>query len=180
LCGFIVVFVWRLVESCGAHLPCEGEAARMVAVFVRFNSLPKGTIKMVAIQIEYEGELHCKAVHGPSGTELSTDAPTDNQGRGESFSPTDLLATALGTCMLTVMGIMARTLAIDIGGTTATVEKQMTAAPPRMIESLTVKIHVPHSLSAEDRQKLEAAAHTCPVHKSLHPSVKTPIEFSYS
>jgi putative redox protein len=134
---------------------------------------------MVAIQIEYQGELHCKAVHGPSGTELNTDAPKDNQGRGESFSPTDLVATALGTCMLTIMGIMARTLTIDIAGTTAIVEKEMTDAAPRMIKRLTVKINVPHSLSPEDQQKLERAAHTCPVHKSLHPDVQTPIEFTW-
>jgi putative redox protein len=134
---------------------------------------------MVAIQFEYEGDLHCKAVHGPSGTELNTDAPKDNQGRGESFSPTDLVATALGTCMLTVMGIMARTLNVDIAGTTATVEKEMTTTPPRMIERLTVKIHVPHSLTVENKQKLERAVHTCPVHKSLHPNVQTPIEFTW-
>src|SRR5580658_1461254 len=101
---------------------------------------------MVAINIEYQGDLHCKAVHGPSGTGLNTDAPKDSQGRGESFSPTDLVATALGSCMLSVMGIMARTLNIDITGTTASVEKRMTTAPQRMIESLTVKIRVPHSL----------------------------------
>ena len=134
---------------------------------------------MVAIQVEYQGDLHCKAVHGPSGTELNTDAPKDNQGRGESFSPTDLVATALGTCMLTIMGIMARTLEIDIAGTTATVEKEMTAAAPRMIQSLTVNIHVPHAISPENQQKLVRAAHTCPVHKSLHPEVQTPIEFTW-
>jgi putative redox protein len=134
---------------------------------------------MVAIQVEYQGDLHCKAVHGPSATELSTDAPTDNQGRGESFSPTDLVATALGTCMLTVMGIMARALQIDLAGTTATVEKEMTASAPRMIKSLAVKIHVPHSITPENQQKLERAAHTCPVHKSLHPDVETPIDFTW-
>ena len=132
---------------------------------------------MVAIQLEYQGDLHCKAVHGPSGTELNTDAPKDNQGRGESFSPTDLVATALGTCMLTVMGITARTLNIDLAGTTATVEKEMTTTPPRMIASLSVRIRVPHSLSPENKEKLERAAHTCPVHKSLHPNVQAPIEF---
>jgi len=132
---------------------------------------------MVAIQLEYQGDLHCKAVHGPSGTELNTDAPKDNQGRGESFSPTDLVATALGTCMLTVMGITARTLNIDLAGTTATVEKEMTTTPPRMIASLSVRIRVPHSLSPENKQKLERAARTCPVHKSLHPNVQAPIEF---
>lgn len=133
---------------------------------------------MVAIQMEYQGDLHCKAVHGPSRTELNTDAPKDNQGRGESFSPTDLVATALGTCMLSVMGIMARTLNIDITGSTAIVEKEMSNTP-RMIASLAVKIHVPHSLSTENQQKLERAAYTCPVHKSLHPDVKAPIEFTW-
>jgi putative redox protein len=134
---------------------------------------------MVAIQIEYQGDLHCKAVHGPSATELTTDAPTDNQGRGESFSPTDLVATALGTCMLTVMGIMARTLALDISGSRAIVEKEMTATPPRMIASLAVQIHVPHSVSPENKLKLERTAHTCPVHKSLHPDVHAPISFTW-
>lgn len=134
---------------------------------------------MVAIQVEYEGDLHCKAVHGPSGSELTTDAPTDNQGRGESFSPTDLVATALGTCMLTVMGIMARTLNIDISGATATVEKEMTSSAPRRIERLSVKIRVPQAHSAENRAKLERAVHTCPVHRSLNPDVEIPIEFSW-
>lgn len=134
---------------------------------------------MVNIQLEYQGDLHCKATHGPSGTELSTDAPKDNQGRGESFSPTDLVATALGSCMLTILGIAARTQNIDISGATADVVKEMTAAPPRRIERLAVKIHVPHAPSLEDREKLERAAHACPVHKSLHPDVQTQIEFNW-
>lgn len=134
---------------------------------------------MVAIQIEYEGDLHCKAVHGPSATELNTDAPKDNQGRGESFSPTDLVATALATCMLTTMGILARTQGIDIAGATATVQKEMTASAPRMIQSLAVKIHMPHVLTPENQQKLERAAHTCPVYRSLHPDIQTPTEFTW-
>jgi putative redox protein len=134
---------------------------------------------MVSIHFEYQGDLHCKATHSPSGAELNTDAPKDNQGRGESFSPTDLVATALGTCMLTVMGIAARTLHIDISGATASVEKEMTAAPPRRIQSLKVKIHVPQALSEVDREKLKRAAHTCPVHKSLHPDVDIPIDFTW-
>ena len=132
---------------------------------------------MVSIQMEYQGDLHCVAVHGPSGTVLNTDAPKDNQGRGESFSPTDLVATALGTCILTTMGILARTLGIDITGATATVDKEMTSAPPRRIERLTVKIHMPHAVSEENQLKLERAAHTCPVEKSLHPDVELPISF---
>jgi putative redox protein len=129
--------------------------------------------------MEYLGDLHCKAVHGPSGTELDTDAPKDNQGRGESFSPTDLVATAMGTCILTTMGIMARTLGIEIAGAKMTVEKVMTAAPPRMIQSLAARIHIPHQISPENRTKLERAAHTCPVHRSLHPDVQKPIEFTW-
>lgn len=134
---------------------------------------------MVAIALEYQGDLHCRAVHGPSGTEITTDAPKDNQGRGESFSPTDLVATALGSCMLTVMGIMARTLDLDIKGATATVEKEMATAPVRRIQRLAVNIHVPHAVSEENRLRLERAAHTCPVHKSLHPDVEAPISFTW-
>ncbi|MFC5863381.1 OsmC family protein [Acidicapsa dinghuensis] len=135
---------------------------------------------MVSIELEYQGDLHCKAVHGPSGTMLTTDAPKDNQGRGESFSPTDLVAAALGSCILTVMGIMARTLEIELAGTTATVEKEMANVPVRMIHTLRVKIHVPHVVSAENRVKLERATHTCPVHRSLHPDVQKPIEFVWA
>lgn len=134
---------------------------------------------MVTIQVEYQGDLHCNAVHGPSHAQLATDAPADNHGRGESFSPTDLVATALGSCMLTVMGILAQTLKIDIAGATATVEKEMSGTAPRRIQSLKVRIHVPHPLDAETRQKLERAAHTCPVHKSLHPDIHIPIEFMW-
>lgn len=134
---------------------------------------------MVSINVEYQGDLHCGAVHTPSGTVLATDAPKDNQGRGESFSPTDLVATALGTCMLTTMGILARTLNIDIDGATARVDKEMASSPLRMIRQLTVKIHVPRRVSQEDRAKLERAALTCPVAKTLNPSVEMPTEFTW-
>ena len=134
---------------------------------------------MVTIHLEYEGDLHCAAVHGPSGTALNTDAPKDNQGRGESFSPTDLVATALGSCILTTMAIAARTHNLDLTGITASVDKEMSTTAPRRIATLAVKIHVPHSLSPQDRQRLERAAHTCPVHKSLHPDVQSPIDFTW-
>jgi putative redox protein len=134
---------------------------------------------MVAIEVEYEGDLHCRSVHGPSGTELNTDAPKDNQGRAESFSPTDLVATALGTCMLTTMGILARTLGIDMAGATATVEKEMTATPPRKIQRLTVRIRMRQAIDAENQQKLERAAHTCPVARSLNAEVETPVTFTW-
>ena len=134
---------------------------------------------MVAIHLEYQGDLHCRAVHGPSGTALVTDAPKDNQGRGESFSPTDLVATALGSCILTVMGITARALALNLIGATATIEKEMTGAPVRRIERLAVTIHVPQAVSDEHRRRLEHAAHTCPVYQSLHPDVQMPIAFAW-
>jgi putative redox protein len=134
---------------------------------------------MVAIQLEYQGDLHGKAVHGPSGTELFTDAPKDNQGRGESFSPTDLTATSLGSCMLTTMGILARTLNLDMNGATALVEKEMTSSAPRKIQRLTVKIKMPRALGEEDQLKLERAAQTCPVARSLHPDVEQVVEFAW-
>jgi putative redox protein len=132
---------------------------------------------MVTINIEYQGDLHCKMVHGPSSAELSTDAPKDNHGRGESFAPTDLVAAALGGCMLTVMGIKARTLNVDISGTTATVNKDMVNTPVRRVQTLSVTVHVPHLVSEEHQRILEEAAHGCPVKKSLHPDVQMPIEF---
>lgn len=132
---------------------------------------------MVSISIDYQGDLHCKAVHGPSGTELATDAPVDNQGRGESFSPTDLVATGLASCILTTMAIMARTLNVDITGATATVTKEMTTTPPRRIQRLATTISVPQTLDPAIKLRLERAAHTCPVHHSLHPDVEKPIDF---
>lgn len=138
----------------------------------------------VEINIVYEGQLRCRATHGPSKTQLTTDAPVDNHGRGESFSPTDLVATALGTCMTTLMGIVADRNQLDIAGTTVHVVKEMIQEPVRRIGTLRVTIRVPAEkgtgLSAEDRKKLETAALHCPVHKSLHPEIQTPIEFSYS
>jgi len=136
--------------------------------------------KMVQIDIAYEGKLRCKARHVDSGMTLVTDAPKDNQGEGQSFSPTDLVATALGTCMLTIMGITAKKMEIDITGTQVKVLKEMTAVPTRRIGKLTVDISVPVKLSAENRQRLENAAHTCPVSKSLHPEVQTPVTFHWS
>ena len=100
-------------------------------------------------------------------------------GKGESFSPTDLVATALGTCIITTMGIVAQRHGIDLNGTKVRVEKHMVIAPVRRIGRLPVEIHVPHELSAEDRQRLENAAVTCPVHKSLHPDVDAPVTFRW-
>lgn len=134
---------------------------------------------MVSIAVTYQGELRTEAVHGPSGTVLVTDAPKDNHGKGESFSPTDLVATALGSCMLTIMGIAARNLQVDIAGARVTVEKEMTP-PPRRIGKLAVVIDVPVVLDDTQKKKLEEAALTCPVHKSLHPDIVIPIIFRWA
>jgi putative redox protein len=134
---------------------------------------------MVKIDISYQGQLHCEAVHGPSGAKLATDAPKDNHGKGEAFSPTDLVATALGTCMLTVMGIVAQRHNISLEGVTASVVKEMAASPARRIGKLTVQINVPGNLDQEQRKLLENAAHTCPVHKSLHPEIDIPLTFHW-
>ncbi len=133
---------------------------------------------MVAITIAYEGELHCDATHGPSGTKLTTDAPKDNQGRGESFSPTDLVATALGSCLLTIMGITANRLGVSIKGATASIEKDM-HTEPRRIGQLSIHLKIPHSFDAKTQIKLERAALACPVHRSLHPDIEMPILFSW-
>ncbi len=132
---------------------------------------------MVRINVVYEGDLHTECRHGPSGTKLATDAPRDNEGRGESYSPTDLVATALGSCMLTVMGILARRRGWALEGARAAVEKHMTAHPERRIGRLQVRISLPPGLPVEARAALERAALSCPVHRSLHPDVAVEVGF---
>ncbi len=134
---------------------------------------------MVQIDISYEGGLHCTARHVPSGTTLSTDAPVDNQGKGESFSPTDLVATALGTCMATTMDIYARRKEIDLTGLRITVKKGMSATAPRRIAQLETEMWLPLPLSADPERILEKVAITCPVHASLREEVAKPITFHY-
>jgi putative redox protein len=134
---------------------------------------------MVKVDVRYRGGLRCEATHGPSGTTLVTDAPVDNHGKGESFSPTDLVATALGTCIPTIMGIVAEREKIDLSQMQITVVKEMSAQPPRRIAKLTTRIVMPAGLSAVQRAKLEKAAHTCPVHQTLQGNVELPIEFVY-
>jgi putative redox protein len=135
---------------------------------------------MVKIDVTYEGELHCSAVHGPSGRTLETDAPVDNHGRGESFSPTDLVATALGTCMATIMGIVADRNGWNIAGTSMHITKEMTAEGPRRIRRLGVVVDSPATLDGEARRTLEEAAHTCPVRLSILPAIDVPVEFRWN
>lgn len=127
----------------------------------------------------YLGDKHCKAEHEPSQCVLETDAPKDNQGRGESFSPTDLVATALGTCILTTMAIAAEKEQINLMNSKMTVEKEM-SSNPRKIAKLKTIIELPNNLSLEKRKKLEEIAQNCPVKISLHPDIQIPIEFKYT
>jgi putative redox protein len=136
----------------------------------------------VEVDIVYEGDLHCTAKHGPSGVTISTDAPVDNGGKGEAFSPTDLVGAALGTCIVTIMGLVAKKGGLNIDGARVQVVKEMAAAPERRIAALRTKITIPKGkkLSAADRDKLERGAKGCPVKASLHPDINMPIEFLYA
>lgn len=135
----------------------------------------------VEIDVVYSGHLHTEATHGPSRSKLVTDAPQDNGGKGEAFSPTDLVATALGTCVVTTMAIVAQRHQIDLTGTRVHVVKEMVTRPMRRIGALATRVTIPKDkaakLSVEDKRRLEAAGHHCPVHQSLHPDVKAPIEY---
>jgi putative redox protein len=136
--------------------------------------------KLVIINITYRGELHCEATHGSSGALIVTDAPTANHGKGEAFSPTDLLATALGTCMMTVMGIAAQKLNVDLAGARAQVEKLMAASPSRRVGSLIVQLDMPANVPEAIQKTLETAAFTCPVKLSLHPDIAVEISFDWT
>jgi uncharacterized OsmC-like protein len=132
---------------------------------------------MVRVNVKYSGNLHCDATHGPSRSKISTDAPTDNKGKGEAFSPTDLVATALATCMSTTMGIKAEDLGVDLRGMTVSVQKEMSKDAPRRIVGLPSEIHIPLSPDSPYREVLEQTALNCPVHKSLPPEICRPTKF---
>ncbi|PIS10531.1 MAG: osmotically inducible protein OsmC [Bdellovibrio sp. CG10_big_fil_rev_8_21_14_0_10_47_8] len=133
---------------------------------------------MVKSKILYQGQKHCELIHEPSQSKIETDAPKDNQGKGERFSPTDLMGAALGSCILTTMAIVGERDGIDLRGSQASVEKVMTDAP-RRIQSLRVDIVLPAHLSPDQRRKMEEVAKHCPVKRSLHPDVETPMTFIY-
>jgi putative redox protein len=133
---------------------------------------------MVAMTGVYEGEKHCTLTHGPSQTKINTDAPKDNNGRGEAFSPTDLVGAALGSCILTTMAIYAEKNGIDLLGSHFLVTKKMNLTP-RMIAELSVELTLPERLNESERKTLEEIAHTCPVTRSLHSDIKMPVVFHY-
>jgi putative redox protein len=132
---------------------------------------------MVEISIKYTGELHCEATHAPSQATISTDAPTDNRGKGETFSPTDLVATALATCMSTTIGIATKDHNLDLRGLTVRVEKHMSKDAPRRIVALPSEVHIPLPADCPQRALIEGAAINCPVHKSLPPEIERPTTF---
>ncbi|QEF97353.1 OsmC-like protein [Stieleria maiorica] len=135
----------------------------------------------VEIHVVYTGQLGCTATHGPSQTTLITDAPLDNGGKGESFSPTDLVAAALGSCVLTILGLVAERHELDIKGTEVRVVKEMIQKPVRRIGSLRTVVTMSAAAVSEAamRDRLESAARKCPVHQSLHPDIDAAIEFVY-
>jgi putative redox protein len=133
----------------------------------------------VTVDVVYEGDLECTLTHGPSGDRMKTDAPVDNRGRGRQFSPTDLVGAAMGSCMLTVMGITARDRGWDMKGATAKVFKEMGQQPRRHIANLTVDITLPAALDEQARTVLERTAMTCPVHASLGPLTHVAVNFKY-
>ncbi len=135
----------------------------------------------VEIKASYHGVLRCEALHGPSGAAVQTDAPTDNGGQGASFSPTDLVATALGTCVLTIVGLVAERHGLDLRGASVEVTKVMVSQPLRRIGSLRTIVTIPGGAIEDStmRQRIEQAARQCPVHQSLNHEIEIPIEFRY-
>lgn len=133
----------------------------------------------VEITGRYAANLRVELKHGPSGTEIHTAAPVDNHGDGSSFSPTDLVAAALGSCMLSIMAIIAERDGIDLSDCRFSVHKHMTAEPPRRIDRLPLTIHMPAGLTPSQRKKLERGAMTCPVHRSLLPEIDKDVSFVY-
>lgn len=133
----------------------------------------------VSFTTTYLGDLRTRAEHGPSHTVIETDAPVDNHGKGERFSPSDLVASSLGSCMLTIMGIVAKRDGIRLEGTTAAVEKHMTAELPRRIAKIVVNFTMATGIDPAQRTKLEKAAHTCPVALSLHPEIQQVVSFTW-
>jgi uncharacterized OsmC-like protein len=135
---------------------------------------------MVHLTAEYLGGFACRAVHGPSGAEMRTDAPADIGGGGSTFSPTDLVGAALLTCMMTTMAMVAERSGVKLDGMTGAVEKIMRTTSPRRIDQLKVRLKMPIAADHAAAQKLMNAAEKCPVHISLHPEIIQTIEFEWA
>jgi putative redox protein len=129
--------------------------------------------------IIYKGSLRCEATHIQSGTIIETDAPTDNRGKGERFSPTDLVCVSLATCIVTTMGMKAIDMNIDLSNTKLEVTKHMATDPVRRIGKIEIKLFLPTTLKLDEKEMtiMQRVAETCPVKKSLHESVEVVVEF---
>ncbi|HEX8504639.1 MAG TPA: OsmC family protein [Hymenobacter sp.] len=134
---------------------------------------------MTTATARYAGHLRTEATHVASGNIIQTDAPKDNHGQGEAFSPTDLVSTALGSCMMTVMGIVAARHELELVGSAFAVVKHMSPEAPRRIAQIDLTFTLPAALAPNDRALLERTALTCPVALSLHPDIKQNVEFEY-
>ncbi len=134
---------------------------------------------MITSKVSYQGNLRTAMLHLQSNSEVITDAPVDNHGKGEAFSPTDLLATSLASCMMTIMGIKAQSMSIDLTGTYAEVVKHM-SSQPRRVSKIEVKMTMNQDFDEKTKTLLEKAALTCPVSQSLHPETKQNITFIYT
>lgn len=134
---------------------------------------------MVEAHITYEGDLRCTATHGPSQSGIETDAPVDNMGKGERFSPTDLVGASLASCVLTTIAIAARRKGLEMPGMSARVRKHMSAEPPRRIARLELDVTIPLPADHPERAFLEAAARGCPVRRSLHPDTEVVEQFTW-
>ena len=132
----------------------------------------------VEIKGQYEGDLRVKLTHGPSGSVIETDAPVDNQGKGARFSPTDMIVSALGACMMTIMGIVAKRDGIKFEGVTFRGEKHMVESP-RRIGKIVLEFKMPSALTDEQKRKLEKFAYSCPVHQALKTDIEQDIRFIY-
>ncbi len=135
---------------------------------------------MYTSEVIYQGELRCKSTHLQSETVIFSDAPTDNQGKGECFSPTDLVATALGNCMLTIMGIEARRLHVNIDGAKVSIKKHMGIMPRRIVKIEAIMVVPDNGLSDSQKESLTQAGINCPVAKSLHPDLVQDIQITYN
>ncbi len=133
---------------------------------------------MVKCTVKYQGGLRCDLKHGPSGATVSSDAPVDNRGKGESFSPTDLMCSAIAACMATIMGIYAEDHQLNLTGTEISVEKEM-SANPRRIARITTEITVPLPADTEHKEALEACVIGSPAMRSLHPDIEVPIRWNW-
>ncbi len=163
----------------GVFLSADTIKMRQLSLYLYLIQTYKDEKTMATVETTYLGGLRTEATHTQSGATILTDAPTDNHGKGEAFSPTDLVAAALGSCMMTLMGISADRHDIKLEGTKLSITKVMSTEAPRRIAEVIVEVRFPQNYSDKERRLLENAAEACPVAKSLHPDCKQSFTYIY-